>query len=182
MDWQEESARVRLQSEAFSFNETQHLMRHILKMWFLCTSCVSTILVPMYCKLNAFKTYRHMIICPSALFLLRFFYWEFSSRQGHWTSPSLLPTGLWCSVVSPLLPAPSSCLVPLDCSLGLGSAKLEALSASSLRRQGSIPAWPEEMGWFPPQSCTEVNPQEQDGSKYQLLTSLFAGWFFTMCN
>lgn len=121
MDWQEGSGRVRLQSEVFSFSETQGLMRPILKMWFLCTSCVSTVLMPMCCTLNAFKTYRDIIICSSALFLPRFFYWEFSSRQSHWTSPSLLTTGLW--VLSGIPSLACSFLLPcaLGCSLGSGA-------------------------------------------------------------
>lgn len=109
-DWQEGSARVRLQSEAFSFSEAQDLIRPVLKTSFLCTACVSTVLMPMYCKLNAFKTYRHMVLCPSILFLPRFFNWVFSSRQVTEQAPPCFPLARGCSVLSLILSAPSSCL------------------------------------------------------------------------
>lgn len=111
-DWQEGSTRVRLQSEAFSFSETQDLMRPILKTWFLCTSCASTVLVPMYCKLNAFNTYRHMIICPSALFLPWFFKLGIFIQAGSLKQPLLVahwPVGAQWYPWSCLLPPPALC-------------------------------------------------------------------------
>lgn len=174
MDWQEGSARVRLQSEAFSFSETQDLMRPILKLgsfshhvfqqfWWQCTVNY------MHLRLTDKWFYAHQHFSYPDFFIGSF-------HPGRVTEPAppCCPLAYGCSVVSLILPSPSSCLgAPGTAPLALGQpSKRHCLFPPSGEKvAGGIPAWPKERRCFPPQSCTEVNPQEQDVSKHQFLTS-----------
>lgn len=105
------------------------------------------------------------------IFLLGIFIQAESLNQpllvNHW------PVGAQWYPQSCLLLPPALCpgLLPWLGSLGQPSKRHCLLPPSGEKVAGGIPVWPEDMRCFPPQSCTEVSPQEQDGSKQQFLTS-----------